>query len=318
MAKRRKKSAKITLLYLISTIPIVLMSIFIGYRLLYLQLDDDNPFKHIAIDKQDPIITVLQRDKAAKSKKRKELWQNVSKLSKKSKKTEIGKSTKIDKKESPKLVIIVDDVHTKRQLKKIRSLPYSITPSIFPPYSLSPDTPKLVKNLRHYMVHLPMESHSRRYNRQTGTLMHNATEQKIRSSILNIKRLFPDAKIINNHTGSVFTSDKRAMLRLYSALKEEGFYFLDSFTTASSKAKKAASIADAKYFRRDIFLDNKQRRSYIRGQLKRAVKLAKKKGYAIAICHPHPATIRTLASSKDILKHVSIIYMDELVGQRVK
>jgi polysaccharide deacetylase 2 family uncharacterized protein YibQ len=46
--------------------------------------------------------------------------------------------------------------------------------------------------------------------------------------------------------------------------------------------------------RRGVFLDNEQNEAYIRGQLAQAVRLSKKTGGVIAICHPHPATIRTL------------------------
>jgi uncharacterized protein len=48
--------------------------------------------------------------------------------------------------------------------------------------------------------------------------------------------------------------------------------------------------------RRHVFLDNSQDRGYITGQLKQAVTFARKNGSAIAICHPHPVTISTLAA----------------------
>ena len=49
--------------------------------------------------------------------------------------------------------------------------------------------------------------------------------------------------------------------------------------------------------RRNVFLDNEQERGYILGQLNQAVRLARKNGSAIAICHPHPATISALAAA---------------------
>ena len=52
-----------------------------------------------------------------------------------------------------------------------------------------------------------------------------------------------------------------------------------------------------KRMRRNVFLDNEQERGYILGQLNQAVRMARKNGSAIAICHPHPATIRTLAAA---------------------
>jgi hypothetical protein len=49
--------------------------------------------------------------------------------------------------------------------------------------------------------------------------------------------------------------------------------------------------------RRCGLLDKEQDGDYIQGQLNQAVRLARKTGGVIAICHPHPATIRTLQAS---------------------
>jgi polysaccharide deacetylase 2 family uncharacterized protein YibQ len=57
---------------------------------------------------------------------------------------------------------------------------------------------------------------------------------------------------------------------------------------------RLARELDMKTGRRSVFLDNEQDGAYIRGQLNQAVRLAKKTGGAIAICHPHPVTIQTL------------------------
>jgi polysaccharide deacetylase 2 family uncharacterized protein YibQ len=40
--------------------------------------------------------------------------------------------------------------------------------------------------------------------------------------------------------------------------------------------------------------------------------MAKKKGYAIAIGHPHKVTMQALASAKEIFKDVELVYIDEL------
>ncbi len=212
-----------------------------------------------------------------------------------------------------KLVIIIDDVHTRAQIKMIQALPYDVTPSIFPPYSLAKHSETLSRGLKHhYMIHLPMESGSTQFNKQSKTLMRTDDAKKIKSRIEEIRRLFPDCKYINNHTGSVFTADYQAMKRLYILLRQYGFTFIDSFTTASSKVKKIAHALGDDYVRRDIFIDNKLTKKAIRRQLKKAVKIAKKKGYAIAIGHPHKTTMQALLSSQQILKEVEIVYIDNI------
>jgi len=214
--------------------------------------------------------------------------------------------------ERPRLVIIIDDVHTQQQLHDIGHIGYPVTPSIFPPYSLSPHTPRLARNAVHYMIHLPMESGSAKFNTQSKTLMSGFSKEQMETRMKELRRLFPRAHFINNHTGSVFTANEAAMNRLYEAMRKEGFIFIDSRTSAKSKVGKIAHAHGDAYVARDIFLDNIQSVPAIRNQLKKAVRLAKKNGYAIAIGHPHKATIAALKSAAPLLKDVDVVYVDEI------
>ena len=216
----------------------------------------------------------------------------------------------------PRLVIIIDDVHTKKQMKAIAKLGMKITPSIFPPYQLSKHSNILAKNEKNYMIHLPMESSSKQFNKQTKTLMTSFSDERIADRVMEIRQLFPHAKYVNNHTGSVFTSHYKAMKKLYIALKMEGFVFVDSFTVASSKVRKIAHEFDDAYVRRDIFIDNIHKVSYIHKQLKKAVKKAKKNGYAIAIGHPHKITMKALKSASNILNDVELVYIDAIYKRK--
>lgn len=211
-----------------------------------------------------------------------------------------------------KLVIIIDDVHTRAQLAAIRTLPFPVTPSIFPPYRQAKHSNLLAKGLKHYMIHLPMESGSAQFNSQTKTLMTSFSESQMRDRIRELRRLFPTAVYINNHTGSIFTSDYRAMKQLYDLLKTEGFVFVDSYTVASSKVKQIASEEGDRYVKRSVFIDNRQNIAYIHEQLKKAVAIAKKRGYAVVIGHPHPKTLQALREAKPILKDVDVVYIDAL------
>ncbi|NPA29060.1 MAG: divergent polysaccharide deacetylase family protein [Epsilonproteobacteria bacterium] len=211
----------------------------------------------------------------------------------------------------PKLVIIIDDVAYPSQLKAIRRLPWHITPSLFPPTVGHPDTPKLAEKLHHYMIHLPMEA--QRFNRpEPDTLTVQTGEKKISARLGQIRRLFPDARFINNHTGSRFTADAAAMARFCRAAKRDGFLFVDSRTTPRSAVAEACRRYGLPYFSRDIFLDNKPDIAYIRGQLEKAVRIARRHGYAIAIGHPHRKTFEALAGAGSLLKGIDVVYMDEL------
>jgi polysaccharide deacetylase 2 family uncharacterized protein YibQ len=212
----------------------------------------------------------------------------------------------------PRLAIIIDDISHPRQLKTLQRLPYHITPSIFPPSELSASSHKLARGLKHCMVHLPLQSGSKAMNKMQGMLFVKDSTSKVQARVKEIRRLFPHAKYINNHTGSVFTSDKKAMTQLYAMLRKQGFVFVDSRTTAKSVVRAIARSYDDPYIARDVFIDNTQKVSVILAQLKKAVALAKKRGYAIAIGHPHKATMEALRRAKTILKGVETVYIDAL------
>ena len=202
-----------------------------------------------------------------------------------------------------KLAIIIDDVGTGEQAQKIAALPVRVTPSIFPPEYQRKDTRSLARGFEHYAIHLPMEASSAKNN--SATLRASDNYEKLRG-------VFPNAKFINNHTGSKFTADERAMQNLLRAMNEHGFLFIDSRTSPATKAKAAMKGLGMRYVHRDVFLDNQNSVAAVRKKLREAVTLAKKQGYAIAIGHPKSSTLRALANSADILGEVDLVYLDEI------
>lgn len=209
-----------------------------------------------------------------------------------------------------KLAIIIDDVGTGEQAQKIAALPVRVTPSIFPPEYQRKDTRSLARGFEHYAIHLPMEASSAKNN--SATLRASDNYEKLNGVIAKLRADFPNAKFINNHTGSKFTADERAMQNLLRAMNEHGFLFIDSRTSPATKAKAAMKGLGMRYVHRDVFLDNQNSVAAVRKKLREAVTLAKKQGYAIAIGHPKSSTLRALANSADILGEVDLVYLDEI------
>ena len=226
------------------------------------------------------------------------------------KSTQIIKNTKM-KINKPKLVIIIDDMAFKYEVNLLKQIPYHITPSFFPATKRHPFTPLYAKEFPDYMVHVPMQAFNYAHP-EPNTLQTNSSFETIQNRINIIKKEFPRAKFINNHTGSKFTSNFSAMSKLFEVLKEDNLGFVDSMTTRFSKSKEVDKIYKIPLFKRDIFLDDKENPDYIRNQLKKAIEIAKRRGYAIAIGHPHKITLETLKNSKDLLNQVDVIYIDEL------
>ena len=262
------------------------------------------------LDAKDIKKTVSPKPKATKKEEKKKAKED----SKKSVKVE--NILLVYRGKKPRLVIVIDDVHSKKQLEMIQRLKMKITPSIFPPYSLAKESHLLAKDLKHYMIHLPMESANKKFNTQTKTLMRTFSDEKIVDRVMELRQFFPTGRYVNNHTGSVFTSNYDAMKKLYIALKLEGFVFVDSFTQATSKVEQIAHEHGDAYVRRDSFIDNVQSIKAIQKQLKLAVKKAKKNGYAVAIGHPHKVTMRAIKQATSILKEVELVYIDEIYRRK--
>ncbi|HEC1896373.1 TPA: divergent polysaccharide deacetylase family protein [Campylobacter jejuni] len=219
---------------------------------------------------------------------------------------------KISKK--PKLAIIIDDMANASQVRGLKALNLKLNPSFFPPDKNHSETPKLALKFDFYMVHLPLAAIN--YNKpELDTLNPNDSKERIFKKIKQIKKDFKDLRYINNHTGSLFTSNEEAMRKLYEVLKNQNIFFIDSKTIGNSKANKIAKELSMPYIQRDVFLDNEDDVNYVKKQLESAVKLAQKKGFVIAIGHPRKNTFKALEQSKDLLKGVDLVYLSEIYGK---
>jgi len=211
----------------------------------------------------------------------------------------------------PKLAIIIDDVSYQRQVDTILSFGYNINMSFLPPIPRHKNSAVIADNLNNYMVHLPLEAGSFKFE-EDNTLHIGDSLEKIDRTIKRIKQQYPNAKYINNHTGSKFTSNEQAMDKLMRVLKKYDFKFIDSRTTSKTVGDKYAKKYGVECHSRNIFLDNKQEYKYIQNQLKKAIKIAKKTGLAIAIGHPHKMTMKVLKDSKYLFSGVDLILVDQI------
>lgn len=215
----------------------------------------------------------------------------------------------------PFIAIIIDDVAYEHQLKKIESMNIAVTPSIFPPAKDFGTTPKLARESKKYMVHLPMEAKSHPKYALPQTLTREWTQTQIDSYITQVRRWFPGAIYINNHTGSAYTEDEDAVKRLYRSLDKHNFTFIDSRTTPKTTVEKVMHQNSKEYLRRDVFLDNELDSAYINGQIKEVVAIAKKYGSAMAIGHPHAITLQALQDANGLFDGIDVVYVDEYIAR---
>lgn len=220
--------------------------------------------------------------------------------------------------DSARLAIIIDDMgNSLSEARSLSAIKLPLTFAIIPGQRFDKDVASLaVTNKIEIMIHIPMQSKEwpERRLESNGLLVGMKTEE-LQDRVAGFVQRFPDAKGVNNHMGSEFTEQSEKMLAVLQILKKNNLFFVDSITSSHSSGLKIAKQLGIKAAKRDVFLDNEQERGYILGQLNQAVSHARKKGSAIAICHPHPTTIAALAAALPALadQGVKLVTVSELV-----
>ncbi|MDD5286262.1 MAG: divergent polysaccharide deacetylase family protein [Desulfuromonadaceae bacterium] len=198
------------------------------------------------------------------------------------------------------LAIIIDDMGSSMtEALSLAKIAVPLTFSIIPGLRHDRDVALFAKtNGIETMVHIPMQSKGWPEQRlEANGLLLSMNDAELRDRVAGFLRDIPGAVGANNHMGSEFTEHDDKMRSVLETLKSKNLFFVDSFTSIQTTGLRVARELGIRSDRRHVFLDNEQKRGYILGQLGQAAKLAKKSGYAIAICHPHPETIATLASA---------------------
>ncbi|WP_247896290.1 divergent polysaccharide deacetylase family protein [Azospirillum argentinense] len=197
----------------------------------------------------------------------------------------------------PAIAIVIDDmgVDRKRSNRAV-SLPAPLTLAWLPYAHELPAQARAARAAGHeLMLHLPMEP-SGSADPGPQALRVSLDKGEILRRTKAALDSFDGYVGVNNHMGSRFTADSAAMAPVLGEIARRGLLWLDSRTTAKSAGLTLAREFQMPFAGRDIFLDNEMTVSAVRGQLAKTEQVARKQGYAIAIGHPHDATIDALAS----------------------
>lgn len=197
----------------------------------------------------------------------------------------------------PRLAIILDDVASDpAAVDAIFGLHYPLTLSVLPNHPASSEIAgEAHRRGYQVMLHLPMESLANE-TPESQELRPGMSPEEISNVLGSMLHSVPYAAGVNNHQGSLATSDPHLMADLMPVLRSHKLFFIDSRTTAATVAYDAAQSAGVPCaFRNVPFLDDVQETGAIRRQLEFAAKDAREKGQAIAIGHPHPETLRALS-----------------------
>lgn len=195
-----------------------------------------------------------------------------------------------------RLAILLDDLGSDRgAAEAIFALRVPITISVLPFHVHSQEIAAEARQRGcEVMLHLPMQSLGRETAEQQE-LKPGYSTGEIRSTVEKMLDAIPEADGVNNHQGSQATADAALMQELMRVLKDEGVFYVDSRTTAATVAYDSAKREGVPTAYRNVpFLDDVQNKGAVKRQLQIALQGAKSKGEAIAIGHPHPATLEAL------------------------
>lgn len=143
------------------------------------------------------------------------------------------------------------------------------------------------------LLHMPMEPVGRE-NPGPNAIRVGMSPAEIQTLMGAALATVTGAVGMNNHMGSKATADLASMQAVMSRLAAQNLFFLDSRTTGRSQALAAALAEGVPSIGRDVFLDNDPSIAAVTRQLDALERLARARGYAVAIGHPHASTIEAL------------------------
>jgi len=152
-----------------------------------------------------------------------------------------------------------------------------------------------------------------------GGLRQDMTQAEFNASVQASLQAVPYIAGINNHMGSLLTQQARYMQWLMGDLAARPkLYFIDSMTSANSRALATAQEFGVAAAARDVFLDNDLDDDALQQQWQRFLKRARDKGSAIAIAHPHVQTVAFLRTALAQLaaQGVQLVNVSELISAR--
>ncbi len=217
---------------------------------------------------------------------------------------------------APMLAILIDDMgYDSRLDRQFIDMDSSLSFAFLPH---APNTVKLANYTRRagkdVLVHIPMEPDNKGLNPGPGVLTLDLGFDRLLHILKEDISAVPGAIGANNHMGSRFTTNRKAMEIVLAYLKARGLFFIDSRTTKDTVAFDVARQLGLPCAHRSVFLDHSLSPEAIRHEIRRSVKIAKEQGAAIAIGHPTRITYEVLYNEIPLIKkEVRIVPVHRLV-----
>lgn len=194
-----------------------------------------------------------------------------------------------------RLALVIDDLG--RDLAEVERLLALDLPLSYAVLPFEPRSEEVALRLREagaeVLVHLPMEGHGD-VDPGPGAVLGRLSPRRIGALTGRAIDAVPGATGLNNHMGSRVTADEAAMSAILEVVARRGLFFLDSRTTAETRAFEWARERGIAAARRDVFLDDDPAPEAVAAQFAAWLDAARANGAAVAIGHPREATLAVL------------------------
>ena len=220
----------------------------------------------------------------------------------------------------PRVCLIIDDggYHRGEVLEHLYGFKVPVTVAIIPDVEFSESlAEEFPRHGVEVMCHMPMEGHEKGMvgGNYKEILKKGMAGPQVKSDVEKALSGLPHCRGLNNHMGSVATTDPELIWEVCQVLKSRDMFIIDSRTTAQSVVEPVAQKAGLPVAHRDVFLDNVEQSEAIRKQLSQLVSRAKRKGLAVGIGHFKTLTLKTLEEAIPALKEqgIQFVYASEVV-----
>jgi len=195
----------------------------------------------------------------------------------------------------PVIAVVIDDLGLNRSgTKAFNELQAPLTLAFLPYAGRIEAQTNAARDAGHeILVHLPMEPLGSAWpgpEALISSLGHDEFVKRLETNLNKIQGYVG----VNNHMGSRLTIDRGRMDLVMRELRKRDVLFLDSKTSSRSVAGEMASRNGVPNTTRDVFLDHVIDIDKIRSQMALIERIARRTGSAVAIGHPHKATIEAL------------------------
>ena len=199
--------------------------------------------------------------------------------------------------DAPRVAIIIDDMgyhlaNGRRAIELPGPVSFSFLPGAPRARALAEHAHSLGKDI---LLHLPLQAANDDAPPGPSEIHLDMSRERVGHTFNEALDSVPHVIGVNSHRGSLLTRHPGHMQWLMEEIRDrDSLFFIDSYTHHESVALRIAVENNVEAIKRDVFLDPDPSPEVVEREFERLKALARKRGSALAIGHPYPATLDVL------------------------